>query len=377
MAKKLKEKKLKAPGLLKKAGTKISSARKAGPKKPAPKQSLPSTPVAGEPAKPAPSSLQANEPAKPASSKTVGTKKPKLSKPKLKGPALKKPAIIVKIEDKKPAILKRADARVKQRVQQAAQNRPELPLSSFVRRGPVLLRGNMLDGKNSTASLLAEAEDTSWLQTDPWRVLRIQSEFVDGIEALAELGPAVAIFGSARTPETDKYYQAARKAGNLIAKRNIAVITGGGPGIMEAANRGATEQGGKSVGLSIELPKEQRINDWVELSMTFRYFFVRKTMFVKYSQGAIFFPGGFGTLDEMTELLTLVQTHKTANIPTVLYGKEYWSGMIDWVQEKMVGRGMIDPLDTELVLITDDIEEAVRVATKNIRKPRRIPGRKA
>ena len=199
-------------------------------------------------------------------------------------------------------------------------------------------------------------------------MLRIQAEFVDGIEALAELGPAVAIFGSARTPEDDRYYQAARLAGGMIARKNIAVITGGGPGIMEAANRGAAESDGKSVGLSIELPREQKINDWVSLGMTFRYFFVRKTMFVKYSSGAIFFPGGFGTLDEMTELLTLVQTHKTANIPTVLFGTEYWSGMMDWVQEKLVGQGMIDELDTELVVVTDDLDEAVRVATKNIRK---------
>ena len=242
------------------------------------------------------------------------------------------------------------------------------PLGAFTRRGSVLLRGNMLNNENSTASLLAETQDTSWLHADPWRVLRIQAEFVDGIEALAELGPAVAIFGSARTSEDDRYYQTARLAGGMIARRNIAVITGGGPGIMEAANRGATESDGKSVGLSIELPHEQKVNDWVSLSMTFRYFFVRKTMFVKYSSGAIFFPGGFGTLDEMTELLTLVQTHKTANIPTVLFGTEYWSGMMEWVEEKLVGQGMIDALDTELVVVTDDLDEAVRVATKNIRR---------
>ncbi len=254
-----------------------------------------------------------------------------------------------------------------QRTRSQAEER-ESPLGAFTRHGSVLLRGNMLTTENSTASLLAEAQDTSWLHADPWRVLRIQAEFVDGIEALAELGPAVAIFGSARTPEEDRYYQAARLAGGMIARRNIAVITGGGPGIMEAANRGASESDGKSVGLSIELPHEQKLNDWVSLGMTFRYFFVRKTMFVKYSSGAIFFPGGFGTLDEMTELLTLVQTHKTANIPTVLFGAEYWSGMMDWVEEKLVGQGMIDELDTELVVVTDDLDEAVRVATKNIRK---------
>ena len=271
----------------------------------------------------------------------------------------------------KASIVAEAKQAIEQRVEARTQGQTdgrESPLGSFTRRGPILLRGNMLNNENSTASLLAEAHDTSWLHADPWRVLRIQAEFVDGIEALAELGPAVAIFGSARTPEDDRYYQAARLAGGMIARKNIAVITGGGPGIMEAANRGAAESDGKSVGLSIELPREQKINDWVSLGMTFRYFFVRKTMFVKYSSGAIFFPGGFGTLDEMTELLTLVQTHKTANIPTVLFGTEYWSGMMDWVQEKLVGQGMIDELDTELVVVTDDLDEAVRVATKNIRK---------
>ena len=271
----------------------------------------------------------------------------------------------------KNSVLAEAESLIKKQIgaqRGRASEKSESPLGAFTRRGPILLRGNMLNDENSTASLLAEAQDTSWLHADPWRVLRIQAEFVDGIEALAELGPAVAIFGSARTPEDDRYYQAARLAGGMIARKNIAVITGGGPGIMEAANRGAAESDGKSVGLSIELPREQKINDWVSLGMTFRYFFVRKTMFVKYSSGAIFFPGGFGTLDEMTELLTLVQTHKTANIPTVLFGTEYWSGMMDWVQEKLVGQGMIDELDTELVVVTDDLDEAVRVATKNIRK---------
>ena len=271
----------------------------------------------------------------------------------------------------KNSVLAEAESLIKKQIgaqRGRASEKSESPLGAFTRRGPILLRGNMLNDENSTASLLAEAQDTSWLHADPWRVLRIQAEFVDGIEALAELGPAVAIFGSARTPEDDRYYQAARLAGGMIARKNIAVITGGGPGIMEAANRGAAESDGKSVGLSIELPREQKINDWVSLGMTFRYFFVRKTMFVKYSSGAIFFPGGFGTLDEMTELLTLVQTHKTANIPTVLFGAEYWSGMMDWVQEKLVGQGMIDELDTELVVVTDDLDEAVRVATKNIRR---------
>ena len=205
------------------------------------------------------------------------------------------------------------------------------PLGDTYHRGPVILRGQMIPSDNTTANLLKPDRDTDWLHMDPWRVLRIQSEFVDGFGALAELGPAVSIFGSARTQRTESDYKAARRMGSQIAKRNIAVITGGGPGIMEAANRGAALAGGKSVGLGIELPFEQGLNQWVNLGMSFRYFFVRKTMFVKYSSGVIVCPGGFGTLDEMFELLTLVQTHKVANIPVVLYGKDYWQGLFDWL----------------------------------------------
>ena len=233
-------------------------------------------------------------------------------------------------------------------------------------RGPVILRGQMIPTDNTTANLLKPDQDTDWLHMDPWRVLRIQSEFVDGFGALAELGPAVSIFGSARTARTDADYKAARRMGALIAERNIAVITGGGPGIMEAANRGAALAGGKSVGLGIELPHEQGLNQWVNLGMSFRYFFVRKTMFVKYSSGVIICPGGFGTLDEMFELLTLVQTHKVANIPVVLYGTAYWQGLLDWINGPVAEHGMISPIDPSLVTLTDDVDEAVQVATRAI-----------
>ena len=175
-------------------------------------------------------------------------------------------------------------------------------------RGPVLFRGRMIPKDNTYANLLAPEESTDWLHEDPWRVLRIQAEFVDGFGALAELGSAVTVFGSARTSHRDPMYHAAREAGYKLASNGVAVITGGGPGIMEAANRGASIAGGTSVGLGIELPFEKGLNKYVNLGMTFRYFFVRKTMFVKYSRGAIVFPGGFGTMDEMFELLTLVQT---------------------------------------------------------------------
>lgn len=240
------------------------------------------------------------------------------------------------------------------------------PLGDTYHRGPVILRGPMIPNDNTTANLLKPNQETDWLHMDPWRVLRIQSEFVDGFGALAELGPAVSIFGSARTQRTESDYKAARRMGSQIAKRNIAVITGGGPGIMEAANRGAALAGGKSVGLGIELPFEQGLNQWVNLGMSFRYFFVRKTMFVKYSSGVIVCPGGFGTLDEMFELLTLVQTHKVANIPVVLYGKDYWQGLFDWLDGPVAERGMISKIDPKLVTVTDDADEAVDVATSMV-----------
>ncbi|PWG66259.1 TIGR00730 family Rossman fold protein [Bifidobacterium callitrichidarum] len=240
------------------------------------------------------------------------------------------------------------------------------PLGDTYHRGPVILRGPMIPTDNTTANLLRPDADTDWLHMDPWRVLRIQSEFVDGFGALAELGPAVAVFGSARTPRTDPVYKAARRMGSQIAKRDIAVITGGGPGVMEAANRGAALAGGKSVGLGIELPHEQGLNQWVNLGMSFRYFFVRKTMFVKYSSGVIICPGGFGTLDEMFELLTLVQTHKVANMPVVLYGKDYWQGLFDWLNGPVSDHGMISAIDPHLVTLTDDPDEAVDIATSAI-----------
>ena len=240
------------------------------------------------------------------------------------------------------------------------------PLGDTYHRGPVILRGQMIPSDNTTANLLKPDQDTDWLHMDPWRVLRIQSEFVDGFGALAELGPAVSIFGSARTQRTESDYKAARRMGSQIAKRNIAVITGGGPGLMEAANRGAALAGGKSVGLGIELPFEQGLNQWVNLGMSFRYFFVRKTMFVKYSSGVIVCPGGFGTLDEMFELLTLVQTHKVANVPVVLYGKDYWQGLFDWLDGPVAERGMISKIDPKLVTVTDDTDEAVDVATSMV-----------
>ncbi|BDR52835.1 Rossman fold protein, TIGR00730 family [Bombiscardovia nodaiensis] len=247
----------------------------------------------------------------------------------------------------------------------AGENRLEQPFEQTYRRGPVIMRGPMIPSDNSNTNLLSADQDTDWLHMDPWRVLRIQAEFVDGFGALAELGPAVSIFGSARTKSDDPAYESARRMGHDIAQQGIAVITGGGPGVMEAANRGAAEAGGKSVGLGIELPHEQGINQWVNLGMSFRYFFVRKTMFVKYSSGVIVCPGGFGTMDEMFELLTLVQTHKVTRMPIVLFDKAYWDGLFDWISSTVHDRGMISDLDPSLLVRTDDPEEAVRVVVKN------------
>ncbi|MEF2560553.1 MAG: TIGR00730 family Rossman fold protein [Eggerthellaceae bacterium] len=249
------------------------------------------------------------------------------------------------------------------------------PLGAAYRRGPVLMRGSMIPQDNTTGNLIANAHDTEWLHKDPWRVMRIQAEFVDGFGALAETGPAVAVFGSARTDSSDPYYEQASLVGGMLAHEGVAVITGGGPGIMAAANRGAALAGGKSIGLAIELPHEEELNEWVNLGMTFRYFFVRKTMFVKYSSGAIFFPGGFGTLDEMFELLVLVQTHKVANMPMVLFGKDYWGGLMDWIETVLVEQGMISALDTDLMVLTDDPEEAVRVALSTTKAGRCKPAR--
>jgi len=240
------------------------------------------------------------------------------------------------------------------------------PFDRTYRRGPEILRGKLIPKDSSTAALLQAEQPSDWLHMDPWRVLRIQSEVVEGFDALASLGPAVTIFGSARTPEDSPYYQAAERMGRRIAEQNIAVITGGGPGIMEAGNRGAALAGGTSVGLGIELPHEQGINDYVNLGMTFRYFFVRKTMFVKYSSGFIVCPGGFGMLDEMFETLTLTQTHKVDRKPVVLYGSEYWGGLFDWLNGPEKDNGMISGVDSQLVTITDDPNEAVRVATGSI-----------
>ena len=203
-----------------------------------------------------------------------------------------------------------------------------------------------------------------FLHTDTWRVFRIMGEFVQGFEDLAHITNGVAIFGSARTLPNDPVYQAARETAALLARAGFAVITGGGPGIMEAANRGAFEAGGTSVGCNIELPHEQKPNEYQTLSVKFKYFFVRKMMFVKYSNAFIIFPGGFGTLDELFESLTLIQTKKIRDFPVVLYGTKYWGGMIDWIRDIVLTEGKIAEQDLKLLHLTDSPSEIVEIISR-------------
>jgi uncharacterized protein (TIGR00730 family) len=197
--------------------------------------------------------------------------------------------------------------------------------------------------------------------TDTWRVLRIMGEFVDGFDELAELGRAVTVFGSARVGADDPMYGLARTVAYELARDGFAIITGGGPGLMEAANRGAAEAGGVSVGCNIELPFEQHINAYVSLPLNFRYFFVRKTMFVKYSMAFIIFPGGFGTLDELFEALTLIQTRKVSNFPVILVGRAYWQGLLDWIHDVLLAEHKIQAEDLALLKLTDDPQEVCRL----------------
>lgn len=230
------------------------------------------------------------------------------------------------------------------------------PVTQVV-QGAVIRRREQVQGVTNDQQLL---EGTNgWQHLDPWRVLRIQAEFTEGFDTLADLGPAVSIFGSARTKPGTPMYESAIEIATGLVHKGFAVITGGGPGIMEAGNKGAVEAGGTSVGLGIELPFEQGLNDYVSLGINHRYFFVRKTMFLKYSQGFVVLPGGFGTFDELFEALTLIQTGKVTHFPVVLFGTSYWGGLIDWMREQAVGQGCIGPRDLDLVTLTDSVDEAV------------------
>ena len=234
------------------------------------------------------------------------------------------------------------------------------------RKGPTVLRGNQVDLSTTDQRLLDSRGPSDWVHTDPWRVLRIQAEFVEGFGALAELGPAIGVFGSARTRPEDPDYARAVELGRGLAEAGFGVITGGGPGAMEAANKGASEAGGVSVGLGIELPFETGLNEWVDVGVNFRYFFARKTMFVKYSSGFVALPGGLGTFDELFEALTLVQTQKVTSFPLVLIGTDYWGGLLDWLRDTVLARGNINASDLDMLAVTDDVGEAVSMIVKGV-----------
>ncbi|MEV5568598.1 TIGR00730 family Rossman fold protein [Spirillospora sp. NPDC052269] len=229
------------------------------------------------------------------------------------------------------------------------------------RQGPATLRGKAIPPTTTDQRLLDRRGPTDWVHADPWRVLRIQAEFVEGFGLLAELPKAVSVFGSARTKPDTAEYKLGMEIGAKLHEAGYAVITGGGPGIMEAANKGCHEAGGLSVGLGIELPFEQSLNDYIDIGVQFRYFFVRKTVFVKYSQAFVVLPGGYGTLDELFEAITLVQTGKITRFPIVLVGVDYWGGLLDWVKKSVLPAGNISADDLDLIHLTDDPDEAVRV----------------
>ena len=237
-------------------------------------------------------------------------------------------------------------------------------MSNGKTKGRVTLRGAAVDEGTTDQRLLDSRGASDWVHTDPWRVLRIQAEFVEGFGALAELGPAIAVFGSARTKPDNPYYARAVEVGTALVDAGFAVITGGGPGAMEAANQGARKGGGTSVGLGIELPFEAGLNPYVDIGINFRYFFARKTMFVKYSQGFIVLPGGLGTFDELFEALTLVQTQKVTSFPVVLIGTEYWSGLLDWLRDTVHTAGYVSAADLDMLVLTDDVDEAVELMVR-------------
>jgi uncharacterized protein (TIGR00730 family) len=228
------------------------------------------------------------------------------------------------------------------------------------REGPVTLRHKAMRHTTADQRLLDSRLRADWKTKDAWRALRILSEFVEGFDTMADLPPAVSVFGSARSKPGSPECVMAEELGAALARSGYAVITGGGPGVMEAANKGASEAGGLSIGLGVELPFEQGLNDFIDIGIDFRYFFARKTMFVKYAQAFAVLPGGFGTMDELFEALTLVQTRKVTRFPVVLMGTDYWHGLLDWMEKTMAASGKISPLDLDLICLTDDVSEAVR-----------------
>ncbi len=228
------------------------------------------------------------------------------------------------------------------------------------RRAPTREPENETEDERFLRSDLTEEDRPSAMAADSWRVFRIMGEFVEGFQTLSNMGPAISIFGSARILPSEPIYEACRATAELLGKEGFAIITGGGPGIMEAANRGARDAGAPSIGCNIELPFEQGGNPYVDVGIDFRYFFVRKTMFVKYAQGFVIFPGGYGTMDELFEALTLIQTNKVHDFPVVLFGSDYWGGLLEWLRGTMKAQGRISPGDVGMMFVTDEPSEVVR-----------------
>lgn len=261
----------------------------------------------------------------------------------------------------------------------ASGEHPGEPVSEHRRSGRLTIGPRaaarlMLGGPTMTEDerLLEPSERPAFLNTDPWRALRILSEFVEGFDALATLGPAITIFGSARIAPDSAVYATAREIGRRLAEEGYAIITGGGPGVMEAANRGCQEGGGLSVGCNIELPHEQHVNQYIDLNVEFRYFFARKTMFVKYADGFVILPGGYGTMDELFEALTLIQTGKIRHFPIILVGRAFYGGLLDWFRARLVADGMIAPEDIDLIALTDEPGEVVEIVRRAAaRRPER------
>jgi uncharacterized protein (TIGR00730 family) len=238
-------------------------------------------------------------------------------------------------------------------------------------RDPVLNRAPRIGRRTEDEEFLKPSHpQPAFIHSDPWRVLRIMGEFVEGFDVLAELGLAVSIFGSARVSPDDPQYQSAVEVARLLGEAGFVIITGGGPGIMEAGNKGARIAGAPSVGLGIELPFEQSLNPFVDIAVEFRYFFARKTMFVKYAKAFVIFPGGYGTLDELFEALTLIQTSKVQNFPVILFGSSYWQGLLEWLRTTMMAEGKISPADLDLLIVTDSPEEVRDIVVTSMREQR-------
>jgi hypothetical protein len=236
------------------------------------------------------------------------------------------------------------------------------------RQGPAMLRGKAIPMTTTDQRLLDRRGPSDWVHTDPWRVLRIQAEFVEGFGLLAELGMAVSVFGSSRAVPGTRDYELAERISGALAKAGYAVITGGGPGIMEAANKGAKESHAQSIGLNIELPFEQGPNPYQDIALMFHFFFARKVMFVRYATAFVVFPGGFGTLDELFEALVLIQTRKIRGFPVVMVDTGYWDGLFAWMRERLVGEGMIAREDIDLMRCTDDPDEVVAIVEAGARR---------